>query len=81
MRYAVGAFAVSVASGFLLALAHIGLPPVLLTTGYGWALVVKILAVGIALAIGWLGRRRAELGVVAILLAAAAVLVSLPPSR
>jgi hypothetical protein len=37
--------------------------------------------VGIAIVTALLGRRRAELGVVALILAAAAVLVSLPPSR
>ena len=79
--YALVAFAVSVVSGLLLALAHIGFPPALPTTGYGWALVVKIVVVGIALAVALLGRRRAEFGVVAIILATAAVLVSLPPPR
>jgi copper transport protein len=79
--YAIGAFAVSVASGLVLALAHVGFPPALLASGYGWALVVKVVVVGIALAMAILGRRRAELGVVAVILAAAAVLVSLPPPR
>jgi putative copper export protein len=64
----------------LLALAHVGVPPALTTT-YGWALVIKIAVVGIAIMLALLGRRRAELGVVAIILAAAAVLVSLPPLR
>ena len=80
LKYAIGAFAVSVASGLLLALAHVGFPPGL-TTGYGWALVVKVAVVAIAAALALLGRRRAELGVVAVILAAAAVLVSLPPPR
>jgi putative copper export protein len=64
----------------LLALAHVGFPPSL-TTGYGWALVIKIAVVAIAIILALLGRRRAELGVVAVILAAAAVLVSLPPPR
>ncbi|HLB77476.1 MAG TPA: copper resistance protein CopC [Candidatus Dormibacteraeota bacterium] len=80
LRYVVGAFAISVGSGLLLALAHLGFPPAL-TTGYGWALVIKVLVVGIALAMAVLGRRRAEFGVVAVILAVAAVLVSLPPPR
>jgi copper transport protein len=79
--YALGAFAVTVVSGLLLGIAHVGFPPELLTTGYGWALVVKVAVVGIALLMALLGRRRAELGVVAVILAAAAVLVSLPPAR
>jgi len=80
LRYVLGAFAISVGSGLLLALAHLGFPPAL-ATGYGWALVIKVLVVGIALAMAVLGRRRAEFGVVAVILAVAAVLVSLPPPR
>jgi copper transport protein len=79
-RYAIGAFGISVASGLLLALAHVGFPPSL-TTGYGWALVIKIAVVGIAIILALLNRRRTELGVVAAILAAAAALVSLPPPR
>jgi copper transport protein len=80
-RYPLYAFVVTVISGLLLALAHVGFPPELLTTGYGWALVVKVAVVGIAVLMALLRRRRAELGVVAVILAAAAVLVSLPPAR
>jgi copper transport protein len=80
-KYALGAFAVSVASGLLLALAHVGFPSALLTTSYGWALLVKVVVVGLALTLALLRRRRGELGVVAIILAVAAVLVSLPPPR
>jgi len=79
-RYAPYAFAASIASGLLLALAHVGFPPGL-TTGYGLALIVKIAVVAIAAAMALLGRHRAELGVVAVILTAAAVLVSLPPPR
>jgi copper transport protein len=79
-RYALGAFAISVGSGLLLGLAHVGFPPGL-ATGYGWALVIKVVVVGIALGVAVLGRRRAEFGVVAVILAVAAVLVSLPPPR
>jgi copper transport protein len=79
-RYALYAFAVTAASGLLLALAHVGFPPAL-ATGYGWALVVKVAVVGTAFVLALLGRRRAELAVVAVILAAAAVLVSLPPPR
>jgi copper transport protein len=79
-RWVLGAFALTAGTGLLLALAHVGLPP-FRATDYGWALVVKVGVVGIALAIALLGRRRAELGVVALILAAAAVLLSLPPPR
>jgi hypothetical protein len=77
---ALAAFTVAVASGLVLALAHVGVPPSL-TVVYGWALVVKVAVVGIAIITALLGRRRAELGVVAVILTAAAVLVSLPPPR
>ncbi|MEA2635666.1 MAG: copper transport protein [Chloroflexota bacterium] len=79
-KYVMGAFAVAAGSGLVLAVAHVGFPPSL-TTGYGWALVVKVAVVGAALVLALLGRRRAELGVVAVILTAAAVLVSLPPPR
>jgi copper transport protein len=78
--FALVAFGIAVVSGVLLALAHIGFPPSL-TTGYDWALITKAAVVGIAIVLALLGRRRAELGVVALILAAAAVLVSLPPPR
>ena len=79
--YALSAFAVSVGTGLLLALAHIGFPAALLSTGYGWALAVKAAVVGTALGMAVFGRRRIESGVAAVILAVAAVLVSLPPPR
>jgi copper transport protein len=80
-RYAVGAVTVGVGSGLVLAVAHTGFPPELATTGYGWALVVKAAVVGAALTLAVVGRRRIESGVMAIILAVAAALVSLPPPR
>jgi putative copper export protein len=80
-RYAAAAFAVAIGSGILLAVAHTGFPPALATTAYGWALVIKVAAVGSAGALAVFGRRRIEYGVVAAILAVAAVLVSLPPPR
>jgi putative copper export protein len=65
----------------MLGVAHTGFPPALATTAYGWALMVKVAAVGAALAVAVFGRRRIEAGVIAILLAVAAGLVSLPPPR
>ncbi len=79
--YAIGAVAVAVGSGLVLAVAHTGFPLALATTGYGWALVVKVVVVGAALTLAGFGRRRIESGVMAIILAVAAVLVSLPPPR
>jgi copper transport protein len=79
--YALSGFGVSVASGLLLALAHIGFPTALLTTQYGWAVAIKISLVVAALAFAVLGRRRIEFGVVALVVAVAAALVSLPPPR
>jgi len=79
--YALAAVVVSVATGLLLAVAHTGFPPAWPSTDYGWALAIKVAVVGTALGMAALGRRRIELSVVAVILAAAAVLVSLPPLR
>jgi putative copper export protein len=80
-RYAGGAIAVSVVSGLVLALAHLGSLGALVTTDYGWTLAIKVPVVGAALALALLGRHRIESWVVTIILALAAVLVSLPPPR
>src|SRR5439155_13103597 len=48
--YAIGAFAVAIGSGLLLALAHLGSPSALVTTGYGWTLLIKAAIAAIALA-------------------------------
>jgi copper transport protein len=80
LKLALAAFTVAVASGLVLALAHVGVPPSL-TVGYGWALIAKVAVVGFAIVLALLGRRRAELATVAVILAVAAVLVSLPPTR
>jgi copper transport protein len=47
--YAIGAFAVAIGSGLLLALAHLGSPSAVVSTAYGWALVVKAAVVAVAL--------------------------------
>ena len=82
-RYAIGGLAVVIGSGLLLALAHLGSPAALVTTDYGWALVVKAALVGGALLAIPLPRLRGRVGVgaAALILVAAAVLVSLPPPR
>jgi copper transport protein len=79
--YVLAATVVSVATGLLLAVAHTGFPPAWPSTEYGWALAIKVALVGAALAMAALSRRRTELAVVAAVLVAGAVLVSLPPPR
>ena len=92
--YARGAFAVSVATGLLLALAHLGSLGALVTTDYGRVLVVKVALVAAVLALFSLPLFRISLprlrgrvgvgvgaGAAALILALAAVLVSLPPPR
>ena len=87
--YAIGGLVTVVGSGLLLALAHLGSPLALLTTPYGWVLVVKA-AVVAALLLSSLSVLRRHLpspslffgvGAVALILALAAVLISLPPPR
>jgi putative copper export protein len=80
-NYARGAIAVSIATGLLLALGHLGSLANLVTTNYGWTLAIKVPVVGAALALALLGRHRIESWVVTVVLALAAVLVSLPPPR
>jgi copper transport protein len=76
-----GATAVLVASGIGLAIGHLTAVGDLVATGYGEALTVKLGVLALALWLGTVGRRRAELAVAAAALAAAATLVSLlPPS-
>jgi copper transport protein len=79
--YAIGGLAVAIGSGLLLALAHLGSPSALVTTGYGSVLLVKVAVVAAAIVIAVLGRQRIEAWVSAVILALAAVLVSLPPPR
>jgi copper transport protein len=87
--YAIGAFAVAIGTGLLLALAHLGSPSAVVSTAYGWALVVKAAVVAVALASFSLPRLRGRVGVevlfrmgaAALILLTAAVLVSLPPPR
>ena len=97
-RYAIGGLAVAIGSGLVLALAHLGSPAALVTTGYGWVLLVKAAAVALVFSLPLLlrlfpspslyfslPRLRGRVGVGAVLatliLALAAVLISLPPPR
>jgi copper transport protein len=92
--YALGGFAVAIGTGILLALAHLGSPSAVVSTAYGWALLIKAAIVALALASFSLpflrqlfpspsggGRGGGRLGAAGVILALAAVLISLPPPR
>jgi putative copper export protein len=70
-----------IASGAALALLHFADPIQLVTTAYGASLLVKLPLVAVALWLAWRARRRWELAALMSVLAAASVLVSLPPPR
>ena len=80
-RLAGGSFAMLAVSGAALALAHLRGPADLLATTYGAVLAVKVVAVGAAAAIAWLGARRLEVAALAGVVTLAGLLVSLPPPR
>ncbi len=79
--YAVGGLAIAIASGLLLAVAHLGSPAALVTNGYGWVLVIKAAIVATAIVIAVVGRRRLEAAAAAVIMVLAALLISLPPPR
>jgi putative copper export protein len=64
-----------------LALLHFGSLRQAMTTTYGDSLMLKVPLVAAALYLARLGRHRGELATLIAVLAAAAVLVSLPPPR
>ena len=70
-----------VASGAALALLHLGSPLELMASAYGLSLAIKLPLVAVALYLAWRARRRWELAALAVVIAAASVLVSLPPPR
>jgi copper transport protein len=80
-RYAAVTLAVAVGSGVVLAFAHTAIPAVVISTDYGRVLLIKVVIVGCALVAVALRRRRLELGVAMTVVAAAALLAALPPSR
>jgi copper transport protein len=80
-RVASWAAGLLVVSGAALALLHFSNPLQTLTTAYGGALIVKLPVVAAALYLAWRARRRGELAALIAVLAAAAVLISLPPPR
>lgn len=82
--YSRGALAVAIGSGLVLALAHLGSPAALVTTGYGRVLAVKGAVVATILVLFFLPlwtRVKVGVGAAALIVALAAVLVSLPPPR
>jgi putative copper export protein len=78
---ALACFLVLLASGALLAFAHLRSPGEVASSAYGVVLAVKVAAVAAAALIAWLGARRLEALALAGVLALAALLVSLPPPR
>jgi copper transport protein len=70
-----------VVSGAALALLHFSSPLELMTTAYGIGLAIKLPLVAIALYLAWRSRHRWELAAVLAAVAAASVVVSLPPPR
>jgi copper transport protein len=80
-RVAAWSAALLVLSGVALALLHLGQWLDLMASSYGVGIIVKVPLVAIALYMARLGRRRWELGALAAVLAAAAIIISLPPPR
>jgi copper transport protein len=80
-RYAAWTLGAAIASGALLAIAHTAAPSALIATDYGRALLLKILVVGAALVAAARHRHRLEVVLAMLVLTAATVVASLPPSR
>jgi putative copper export protein len=80
-RYAAWTLGIAAVSGLLLAFAHTGFGPSVVTSEYGRVLLIKVCVVAAALVAIAFRRRRLELGLVVGAVAAAAVLAALPPPR
>jgi len=80
-QVALACFLTLVASGALLALAHLRGPGDLIASAYGFVLAFKVAAVAAAALIALLGARRLEALALSGVLVLAALLVSLPPPR
>lgn len=78
-RFALVTFGLAAATGLLLAFAHTHFGAVLLTSDYGRALILKVVLVGAALAAAVWRRHRLELAGILAVIAAAALVASLPP--
>ena len=74
-----GTLGVAVPTGLLLAFAHTHLGGLLMSSGYGQALMVKVLFIGAALAALLLRRHSIELAFAALAVGAAALVAALPP--
>jgi copper transport protein len=80
-RVAIWSAGLLVLSGAALALLHFSSPVELMTTAYGISLAIKLPLVAAALCLAWRARRRWEMAALMAVVAAASVLVSLPPPR
>jgi copper transport protein len=80
-RLALWSAGLLLASGAALAFLHFGNPLETMTTAYGAALMLKLPLVAVALLLAWRARRRWELAALMAVVAAASILVSLPPPR
>ncbi|MHB8613906.1 MAG: copper resistance CopC/CopD family protein [Candidatus Dormibacteraceae bacterium] len=80
-RVALWSAGLLIVSGAALALLHFSSPLELVTTPYGASLLIKLPLVAVALWLAWRGRRRFEVAALLAVVAAASVLVSLPPPR
>jgi copper transport protein len=78
-RYALWTFGAAAVTGLVLALSHTDFGAALLTTDYGRLLVVKVLVVGGAGLLALARRHRPEALALAVAIACAALLASLPP--
>ena len=80
-RYAAATFGTAAVTGLVLAFAHTASFASLMSTEYGWALLLKVGVVTVTVMTVVLRRRRLELGAAVAVVAAAALLAALPPSR
>jgi copper transport protein len=80
-RLALWSAGLLLASGAALAFLHFGNPLETMTTAYGAAVMLKLPLVAVALLLAWRARRRWELAALMAVVAAASILVSLPPPR
>lgn len=78
-RYAAVTLSIAIASGLLLAAIHTSLGAGLLTTAYGGVVLLKIVLVGAALSAAFMRRHRPELAIALLVIAAGALVASLPP--
>ena len=78
-RYAMAAFGVAAVTGLVLGAVHTDLGRALLVSDYGRVLILKVIAVGVAILLALRRQLKAELAAAAVVIAAATLLASLPP--